>query len=206
VIRPTPPTESSRAIIAAPELAAWAESAFLDPNSRTYNEDHDHLEFARILWRWAFPANVRQGRAVAGTAEIPRPPQTGGAWGRAAYWQQVAEFALAAGIEGDPDFVITIHAPTFAEMSDVEACALVEHELYHCGQELDEFGSPRFRVGSGFPAFAIRGHDIEEFSGVALRYGAVSEDLRNLASALNSQASRLTAAAISFSCGTCRAA
>ncbi|UIK01498.1 hypothetical protein LZK82_26610 (plasmid) [Rhizobium leguminosarum] len=28
--------------------------------------------------------------------------------------------------------------------SDAQACALMEHELSHCAQELDDFGAPKF--------------------------------------------------------------
>lgn len=55
--------------------------------------------------------------------------------------------------------------------SDVNFCALVEHELYHCAQAVDEFGSPKFNAITERPIFAIKGHDIEEFVGVVRRYG-----------------------------------
>jgi hypothetical protein len=41
-----------------------------------------------------------------------------------------------------------------ASRDDATFCALVEHELSHCGQERDEFGMPRFKKSTGLPAFS----------------------------------------------------
>ena len=71
-----------------------------------------------------------------------------------------------------PDFIITINAAWWLQASDVEACALVEHELYHCAQDSDEYWAPKFNKQTGRPVFTIRGHDVEEYIGVVRRYGA----------------------------------
>ena len=46
-----------------------------------------------------------------------------------------------------PAFLITLAANYCAQRSDIEFCVLVEYELYHMGQEEDEFGLPKFMKG-----------------------------------------------------------
>lgn len=66
--------------------------------------------------------------------------------------------------------MITLDAPYCAGASDTAFCALLEHELYHCGQKVND-GTPVFSRETGLPQWAIRGHDVEEFIGVVRRYG-----------------------------------
>lgn len=88
-----------------------------------------------------------------------------------------------------------------AQAGDAEFCALVEHELYHCGQERDAFGAPKFRQ-SGLPAFTMRGHDVEEFVGVVRRYGADASGVRDLVEAASHEPT-IARASIAQACGTC---
>jgi hypothetical protein len=99
-----------------------------------------------------------------------------------------------------PSFLITLAADYCAQCSDVEFCALVEHELYHLAHELDEFGSPKF-TKDGLPKIALRGHDVEEFVGVVRRYGASPEVARMVEAAKQSpEAGNIN---IARACGTC---
>jgi hypothetical protein len=100
-----------------------------------------------------------------------------------------------------PDFLLTFDAQYAAECSDSEFCALVEHELYHAGQEQGPFG-PKFRK-DGRPAFAMRGHDVEEFIGVVRRYGADAANVRALVDAAN-RPPEISQASIGHICGTCQ--
>ena len=102
--------------------------------------------------------------AVAGQAEIPRAQ--GNRWAKARHDQQLRDWFGAV-----PDFLLTSDPAYAAAASDRAFCALVEHELLHCGQERDGFGAPKFRQ-DGSPAFGIRGHDVEEFVAIVRRYGA----------------------------------
>lgn len=200
-LRPRPP-ETSRAILPAPELAEWAVASFLTEGSPLFNPEHLHLADAGILWLWAFDENKRQGRVTLGDCSIPQPPQTGGAWGRALYWQTIEDLY---GRDGErPDFQIRIYAPFWLETDDLSACALGEHELYHAGQDEDEYG-PVFVRSTGLPKFAIRGHSVEEHVGIVERYGAWSEDLERLKLAL-SRKPTVGRASIAQGCGTCRIA
>jgi hypothetical protein len=84
--------------------------------------------------------------------------------------------------------------------SDAEFCALIEHELYHIGHMKDAFGQPAF-TRDGLPKIGMRGHDVEEFTGVVRRYGA-SEDVAKMVKAAQStpEVAKLN---IATACGTC---
>jgi hypothetical protein len=101
-----------------------------------------------------------------------------------------------------PTFLLTFDAEYAATCSDPEFMALVEHELYHAGQERDGFGAPKFRK-DGKPAFAIRGHDVEEFIGVVRRYGTDAAGVRAMVDAA-SAGPEIARAHIAQACGTCQ--
>lgn len=103
-----------------------------------------------------------------------------------------------------PDFVITIQAHAAMQMDDASFCALVEHELYHCAQALNEYGEPRFRR-DGRPIFSMRAHDVEEFVGIVERYGAgaASPNVALMAAAATRRPT-VGLASIASACGTCR--
>lgn len=198
--RPLPPDEIVEAhndlFVPAPELAEWAVAAFIDPMSDIANPDHDHLRFAEIAFLWTNVENVRQGRRIVGQCELGEPQGAMGRWAKAR-----ARAQIYAWFGSVPDFVITIDARRAAVMTDAEFCALVEHELYHAGQERDAFGNPKFRQ-SGLPAYAMRGHDVEEFIGVVRRYGAGAAGIAELAEAMKGRPT-IAEAAIAGVCGTC---
>ena len=99
-----------------------------------------------------------------------------------------------------PAFIITLDASYCAQCSDADWCALVEHELYHITQALDDFGAPRFGK-DGKPKLRIRGHDVEEFVGVVKRYGP-SVEVKRLVDAANA-GPELRLGNIAHACGTC---
>ena len=103
-----------------------------------------------------------------------------------------------------PDFIITLDAAYCHECSDSELLALIEHELYHCAQDRDGFGMPKFNRDTGMPVFTIRGHDVEEFIGVVRRYGMGNPEgeLAQLVQAAN-QAPEFSNDRIATMCGTC---
>ena len=100
-----------------------------------------------------------------------------------------------------PDFVLTFDASYCAECSDAEFMALVEHELYHCGQERDIYGLPKF-TRFGTPKFTMRGHDVEEFVGVVRRYGADAAGVSAMVEAANA-GPEIARVDIARACGTC---
>lgn len=86
---------------------------------------------------------------------------------------------LLAGMLGHlPDFLIVIDAEFWAACSDVEADALLFHELAHVQQKLDKFGAPRFDL-NGMPVYGLVAHDVTAFKSEVARYGLWSPDLRD---------------------------
>jgi hypothetical protein len=182
--RPLPPDYLEREdeppqFVPAPDLVEWMLGVFIVPNFRhrygvsdrpmLINEDHAHLADARIGALWTNAENVTKGRRVWGTAEKPMPPPGVGKWQRARWRQQIREWFPE--FDGElPDFIITIDATLAMVTDDLTWCAGCEHELYHCAQAIDEYGSPKFTRDER-PVFRILGHDAEEFAGVVRRYG-----------------------------------
>jgi hypothetical protein len=203
--RPFPPDEimedleTEGLFLPAPDVAAWMFATFIMPGALLLNEGHGHLVNARIGVLWTNVGNKRQGRIVAGTAGIPHVQ--GDRWVKAMY-----EFQLRQWFGSVPDFLITVSAQIADQMSDASFCALCEHELYHCGQAVDDFGLPRFSRTTGEPIFTVRGHDVEEFVGVVQRYGpgAASAHVMDLVKAARGLPS-VAEADIAAGCGTCLA-
>ncbi|WP_303758362.1 putative metallopeptidase [Sphingobium yanoikuyae] len=179
----------------APDVLDWLRDTFLDEASELFNVDHAHLRDAKLGILWTNCDNSRAMRSVIGQAEL-MPPMAMGKWQRARAIQQVEEWF------GDmPDFLITFSAPAAHGMDDASFCALVEHELYHCAQKMDQYGMPKFKE-DGTPSFAIRGHDVEEFVGVVARYGAIDPGVAAMVEVANHKP-LIGAASIAGACGTC---
>lgn len=182
----------------SPELRLWVQQAFLEEDGPLHNPDHGHLRRARIGFLWTNVPNTKQGKSVAGTAEIPS--SQGSVWGKAR-----AKYQLDGWFRDRLHFLITLDASYAFECDDVHFAALIDHELYHCAQARDIFNCPRF-TKDGDPVFALRGHDAEEFVGVVRRYGvgAAASGVAELvaAASLTPEIARIK---ISQACGTCLA-
>lgn len=202
-MRPYPPEdlatlselEMADRFVPAPDMLEWIRATFLDEASLLFNIEHVHLRDAYLGVLWTNCDNIRQMRAVIGQAEL-MPPMAMGKWQKARAIQQIEEW-----FDGMPDFLLTFSAPAAAGLDDPSFCALVEHELYHCGTKLDEFGMPKFRQ-DGTPAFAMRGHDVEEFVGVVARYGAEAAGVSAMVDAAKAGPT-IGRASIAGVCGTC---
>jgi hypothetical protein len=199
--RPRPPVFSEGEVppsfIPAPDLAEWVVASFIANGAPLENGDHRHLKDARFGMLWATLPNSRHMVSIVGQAELPL--FQGGKWSKARQEQQ-----LEAWFGALPDFLLTFDAGYAAVCDDGSFCALVEHELYHCGQALNRFGQPKF-TKSGQPVFAIRGHDVEEFVGIVQRYGAGrgAGHTFDLVEAAKKRPT-ITEAQIVGACGTCR--
>jgi len=198
---PMPPSQmlgqEALAIVPAHDLGEWVVQAFVEGGAPLANEDHAHLRAASIGFLWAGVENARKGRKVIGLAEPGMPQGAMGKWARARAIQQVEGWFGSV-----PDFIITVDVGWWVQAGDAERCALIEHELYHCAQDRDEFGSPKFNASTGRPTFTMRGHDVEEFVGVVRRYGADATGIQALIAAA-SQTPEIAAASIAQACGTC---
>jgi len=203
ITRPRPPEwlldpeNWTRHYAPAKDVAEWAQSQIIEEGP-LHNEEHVHLLHADVVFLWAAERYVKQGRHVLGQTEevLFRV----GRWQRGRQEQQLKEWFGRV-----PAWLITLDAEYCANCSDVEFCALVEHELYHIGQEKDAFGAPAF-TKDGFPKLFLRGHDVEEFIGVVRRYGMGDPNgaLAQLVSAANSTP-QVRPLSISMACGTCMA-
>lgn len=183
----------------SPELEAWAVETFIRPGAALQNPEHEHLQSARVGFVWTTVANSRHMNPIAGQAE--RPMFQGGKWAK-----RRQEMQMESWFGEVPDFVITIDANYARQCDDASFCALIEHELYHCGQAKNDFGMPKF-TQSGLPVFAIRGHDVEEFVGIVRRYGvgsAAGATARLVQAGL--EAPEIKPARIAAACGCCNAA
>lgn len=198
--RPLPPAEifdnpAEPVFTPAPDLIEWLQQTFIADGAPLQNEDHKHLAWASLGALWTNVPNGRAGRRVIGQCEMGLPPMN--KWGRARVERQLLDWFGEL-----PTFLLTFDAEYARDCSDAEFMALVEHELYHAGQERDPFGAPKFRK-NGMPAFAIRGHDVEEFVGVVRRYGAGAAGVQAMVDAANAGPA-IADVTIAQACGTCR--
>lgn len=190
--RPYPPADLWR-YIPAEGVAEWAQAEILANDGRIHNPDHAHLIDADLVFLWAPGGFAKAMKTVIGQAE--EVMIRAGGWQKGRQEQQFEDWFGRV-----PAFMITLDAGYCAQCSDAEWCALVEHELYHVAQALDEFGAPKFGR-DGKPKLKIRGHDVEEFVGVVKRYGP-SVDVKRLVDAANA-GPELRMGNIAHACGTC---
>lgn len=181
-------------LMPAEGIREWVTANILSGDGHLHNPDHGHLMDADIAFMWAASAFTKKGRTVLGQAE--EVMMRAGGWQKARMEQQLYEW-----FGQKPDFIITLAADFCSQCTDLEFCALVEHELYHIAQDTDEFGAPKFYRDSGLPKLCMRGHDVEEFVGVVRRYGA-SSDVQDIIDAA-SQPAEVAKINIARACGTC---
>lgn len=158
------------------DLRAWVEAHLVGTDAERYgpkpgilNPDHAHLEDATIGYLWARSEQLKSGRRTLGTAALGQRQNS--TWSHARRQLQEREW-----FGHITDFVITLDAAWWLQADDLQRLALLEHELYHCGQARDKHGDLRFRK-DGTPVWGIRPHDIEEFHGVVMRYGTAMDDI-----------------------------
>lgn len=179
--------------VPAPELSVWVYDTFIS-DGELQNPDHEHLSDAEIGFLWTNADYKSKMRTIVGTAEQPK---SGNKWSA-----QRKDFQLMQWFGDIPDFVITLQAHYFASVGNPERCALIEHELYHCAQSIDQYGLPRFSKQTGKPIYTVRGHDVEEFVGVVRRYGAEASGVDELVRVAN-QGPEIARAEVDGICGLC---
>jgi len=179
--------------VPAPEVKTWAFEQIINEGGALFNVDHAHLQFAEVAFLWAAAGFNKHGRTVLGQCEDLT--FRCGPWQKGRQEQQMRDwFGMV------PDFLITLDASHCAQCSDIDFCALVDHELYHIGQTLDEFGQPVF-AKDGQPKLSMRAHDVEEFVGVVRRYGP-SKDVAKMIDAAKTSP-EVAKTNIARACGTC---
>jgi hypothetical protein len=199
--RPRPPEEifdvdRGDQFVPAPEIIDWARATFIDEGSALENVEHAHLRHASVCALWTNVSNGKNGRTILAQCETG-DPMAMGKWAKAKARLQMMEwFGMI------PNFLITFDAGYADTCTDTEWCALVEHELLHASQAKDAYGMPKFNNQTGEPVFAIRGHDVEEFTSIVRRYGADAAHVREFIDAAN-QAPLIGRANVANACGTC---
>lgn len=198
---PSPPGELLEplgpAFAPAPDLAEWVYAAFIADGAELENPEHEHLRSADICFLWAGTGYEKKRKRILGEARLGEVTGSN-AWTTGRTEQQLREWFGAV-----PDFLITLDARWFGrEASNLARCAVIEHELKHCAQQVDRYGMPRFSRETGLPLWEIAGHDVEEFTSVASRYGAWSPALQEMRSALQS-GPEIGLAEIDGVCGSC---
>lgn len=197
--RPTPPDHFLNEfslytkLTPANEIHEWVDEHILKEDGDLHNPDHFHLKDADLCFLWASSAFEKGSRVVLGQCE--QVMMRAGGWQKSRMEQQMHEWFGRV-----PTFIITLAADYCAECSDLDFCALLEHELYHISQAMDAFGSPKFNK-EGQPVLKLRGHDVEEFVGVVRRYGA-SKEVQELVDAANKPA-EVAHLDVARACGTC---
>ncbi|TCB71587.1 transposase [Acinetobacter sp. ANC 4216] len=179
----------------AQEIYDWLHTNILDPNSKLYNPDHEHLVgHSGVCFLWAEKAFNKLERIVLGQAEIVQFQVSG--WKK---FRQEAQLIRWFGFL--PKALITLDAHYCSYCSDEDFMALVEHELYHLMHKISPNGGPCYDSHTGHPILKMRGHDVEEFFGVVRRYGGHS-DIQKMAK-LVEDGPTISRANIAHACGTC---
>ncbi|MBN3848639.1 hypothetical protein G3N58_17680 [Paraburkholderia sp. Ac-20342] len=200
--RPIPPEslfgESRwfRPIAPADGVSEWVQESFLMEGAPLYNEEHRHLIDADIAYLWAVVENSKHMRRVIGQCE--EVMIRAGGWQKARTEQQFYEWFGRV-----PKFLITFDAHYSRQCSDLEWCALVEHELMHIGHRLDDYGQPAF-TKDGMPKIGLKAHDVEEFVGIVARYGVGPKDgaVSRMVEAAKA-GPQISNVSIAQACGTC---
>lgn len=181
------------------DLPLWVLSTFLEPKSKLFNQDHYHLaDFmdGQICFLWAAGGYESKGRYILGQTEelVFRASK----WVK---WRQEQQMMEWFGMNL-PEFLITLDASYCAQCSDIEFCALVEHELSHIGHE-HKGEMPQFNRDNGLPKLRMVSHDVEEFVGIVRRYGVPKgSKLDEMVKAANA-GPEIANIHIAQACGTC---
>lgn len=199
--RPMPPDdifdlEAGEQFIPAPDIIEWARATFIIEGAALENPEHVHLHDAHIGALWTNVANSKNGRSIVGQCELG-DPMAMGKWAKAKARIQVEQWFGSI-----PDFILTFDACYAMQASDLEWCALVEHELLHAAQDKDPWGQPKFSASTGRPCFTIRGHDVQEFTSIVRRYGADAAHVREFVGAAMAKP-EIGKVQVSHACGVC---
>jgi hypothetical protein len=119
-----------------------------------------------------FP-KVEGGRTVLGSIHLP---SVTGKLKEAFLWMVGNTFGYM------PDFLVILDEAYWRAGDDRLREILMFHEMSHAVHKQDQYGAPRFDQ-EGRPVWGLVGHDVEEFTSVAARYGAWNPELERFVAA-----------------------
>lgn len=127
---------------------------------RLIKEHHTHLLGVRVEYVFRDKAAKSKGKVKLGTAR-----KMGGlnAW--------LATDVDERATEPEEFFVIELAEDEWADLTDQQRVALVDHELSHCWAEVDDDGEV---------VLAVKTHDLEEFVDVVRRHGLWRPEVEHL--------------------------
>lgn len=186
------------AYVPDPALAEWVREQFVMGGGRLHNVDHAHLGYADVRFLWTqSPARVKR-KTVVGRAHVGQPSGSD-AWAKGMKFDHLTRLFGTV-----PDFYVILCAgfvrDRLAHGDEAGVMALIDHELYHCAQEVRD-GAPQF-TQDGEPKWCMRPHDVEQFVGVTRRWGpqgGAEEAMQDAAE----RGPTIGQAQVSGVCGTC---
>ena len=126
---------------------------------RLIADHHPHLEQARIRYLFTDQTRKKCDRVRLGSAQKLSP------------LLRYLTSGENRSVEDGADFIVLIGQIEWGLLEASQRRALVDHELEHCGHEVDVNGTTKW---------VIRGHDVEEFAAVITRHGLWSHDLQRI--------------------------
>jgi len=121
---------------------------------------HPHLQDVRIEYVMGDKAPKSSGKEVWGfVRKVGSLP---------AYLASDDDHKKAGEVEAF--FVMVISEPVWEKLNTEKRTALIDHELCHCGVEVDDEGNGKLTL---IP------HDLEEFTSIVRRYGLWRDDVRD---------------------------
>lgn len=156
---PIDPGEGPSSYWSAPEVKAIADMLI--------SEHHEMLENSNVRIEYLFRSDVSssKGKLVFGITK------------------KITAVHAALADSEEPFFCIIIAHPAWEVLPHKHRVALVDHELCHCGVEVNEKGDVKL---------ILRNHDIQEFTQIVQRYGAWSPDVQEFLRAALSTKSKPT--------------
>ena len=150
--------------VPSPEWERWARDTFIEGDGPLVDPALAHLAAASIGFLLTNSAIKSKGKDAAGLGGVCEP--SGEPQAKAQRAQQLTEWFGEV-----PDFLILLCVEDGHFDSVRGTCALVNHELRHCGQEEDEHGAPRYDK-RGQPVWCTVPHYAELNEGDLARWGA----------------------------------
>lgn len=130
--------------------------------------EHSHLQDASIEWLFCTTPKIKMGRRTLGTCYMPTV--TGGL-------RDFFVWMVERLFGHFPDFLIVIDHDYWQSVGPFLREVLVYHEMCHAVQAVDKYDAPKFDR-DGLPVWALKAHDVEEFSSVVRKYGAWNEGIQ----------------------------